>query len=164
MLTILVNFKKGLGGLYLKFIKKFSSMKTSAALSLISISAFLSFLGSYFLNLTMGNIEQFLGILAVVMLDGFFGVCAGIKREGFKTYKALKVLRTLGIWWLILGAILVVEEGFTGAGWLSETIVIPFLVFELISALKNASMLGWINNELLNQLLDKIDKHKGDRQ
>ena len=138
-------------------------MKTSAALLLLSISATLSFLGSYFLDLTLGNIEQFLGIAAVVLLDGFFGIIAGIKREGFKTYKALKVLRTLGIWWVILGAILAVEQGFVGSGWLFETIIIPFLVFEIVSALKNASMSGWIDNNLLNQLLDKIDKHKGER-
>jgi phage-related holin len=139
-------------------------MKTSAALILISVSATLSFLSSYFLDLTLGNVEQFLGIAAVVLLDGFFGIIAGIKREGFKTYKALKVLRTLGIWWIILGCILSVEQGFIGSGWLSETIIIPFLVFQLISALKNASMIGWIQIELLNQLLDRIDKHKGTRQ
>jgi phage-related holin len=138
-------------------------MKTSAALILVSVSATLSFLGSYFLDLTLGNIEQFLGIAAVVLLDGFFGIIAGIKREGFKTYKALKVLRTLGVWWVILGAILAVEKGFVGSGWLSETIIIPFLLFQLISALKNASMVGLIHIDLLNQLLDKIDKHKGER-
>jgi phage-related holin len=138
-------------------------MKTSAALILLSVSATLSFLGSYFLDLTLGNIEQFLGIAAVVLLDGFFGIIAGIKREGFKTYKALKVLRTLGVWWVILGAILAVEKGFVGSGWLSETIIIPFLLFQLISALKNASMVGLIHIDLLNQLLDKIDKHKGER-
>lgn len=138
-------------------------MKTSATLILVSVSATLSFLGSYFLDLTLGNIEQFLGIAAVVLLDGFFGIIAGIKREGFKTYKALKVLRTLGVWWVILGAILAVEKGFIGSGWLSETIIIPFLLFQLISALKNASMVGLIHIDLLNQLLDKIDKHKGER-
>ena len=111
----------------------------------------------------MNNAEQFLGIAAVVLLDGFFGIIAGVKREGFKTFKALSVLRTLSIWWVILGAILAVEKGFVGAGWLSETIIIPFLIFQLISALKNASMIGWIKVELLNQLLDKIDKHKGNR-
>lgn len=138
-------------------------MKTSVTLILFSLSASAAFLCSYFLDLTMSNAEQFLGIAAVVLLDGFFGIVAGIKREGFKTFKALSVLRTLSIWWVILGAILAVEKGFVGAGWLSETIIIPFLIFQLISALKNASMVGWIKVELLNQLLDKIDKHKGER-
>jgi hypothetical protein len=97
------------------------------------------------------------------LLDGFFGVIAGVKREGFKTYKALKVLKSLVAWEVILTAILMIENGFTGTGWLSETIIPPFIVFQLMSALKNASMAGFIKNELLNIILDKIDKHKGDR-
>jgi len=88
---------------------------------------------------------------------------AGIKREGFKTYKALKVLKSIFTWELILTAILMIEKGFPGTGWLSETIVTPFIVFQLMSALKNASMAGFIQNDLLNLILDKIDKHKGDR-
>jgi hypothetical protein len=138
-------------------------MKTSASILLISISASMAFLCSYFLDITMSNIEQFLAIAGVVLLDGFFGVIAGIKREGFKTYKALNVLKTLGVWWVILGAILAVEKGFTGSGWMSETIIIPFLIFQIVSAIKNASMAGLIKAELLNIILDKIDKHKGDR-
>jgi phage-related holin len=39
----------------------------------------------------------------------------------------------------------------------------PFLVFQLISILKNASMVGIVQNELLTQILDKLDKHKGER-
>jgi len=64
----------------------------------------------------------------------------------------------------MLGAILAVEKGFTGAGWMSETIIIPFLVFQIISALKNASMAGFIKVDLLNTILDKIDNHKGIRK
>ena len=45
------------------------------------------FLCSYFLQLTMENAEQYLAVAAVLLLDGFFGVIAGTKREGFKTYK-----------------------------------------------------------------------------
>jgi hypothetical protein len=123
----------------------------------------IGFFCSYFMNLTMENSEQFLAVAAVLLLDGFFGVIAGVKREGFKTYKALKVLKSLVAWEVILTAILMIENGFTGTGWLSETIIPPFIVFQLMSALKNASMAGFIKNELLNIILDKIDKHKGER-
>lgn len=123
----------------------------------------IGFFCSYFMNLTMENSEQFLAVAAVLLLDGFFGVIAGVKREGFKTYKALKVLKSLVAWEVILTAILMIESGFTGTGWLSETIIPPFIVFQLMSALKNASMAGFIKNELLNIILDKIDKHKGER-
>lgn len=137
---------------------------TKSTLLILAASTTMSFLFSYFMELTLGNAEQFLGVACVVLLDGFFGIIAGIKREGFKTFKALSVLRTLGVWWIILGAILSVEKGFVGAGWMSETIIIPFLIFQLISALKNASMAGFIKMDLLNEILDKIDNHKGVRK
>tara|TARA_R110000868_G_scaffold135657_3_gene348227 strand:+ start:760 stop:1098 length:339 start_codon:yes stop_codon:yes gene_type:complete len=111
----------------------------------------------------MDNFEQYLAVVATVLLDGFFGIIAGMRREGFKTYKALKVIRTLIMWIMFLTTILIVERGFTGAGWLSETILIPFIVFQLMSALKNASMSGFIKTDILNVILDKFDKHKGDR-
>jgi hypothetical protein len=137
---------------------------TKSTLLILTATTTMSFLFSYFMELTLGNAEQFLGVACVVLLDGFFGIIAGIKREGFKTFKALSVLRTLGVWWIILGAILSVEKGFIGAGWMSETIIIPFLIFQLISALKNASMAGFIKMDLLNEILDKIDNHKGVRK
>jgi len=112
----------------------------------------------------MGNAEQYLGLVAVVFIDGFFGIAAGIKREGFQTRKAVRVLqRTIG-WILFLTVILMVEKGFVGASWLSEAIIIPFIVLQLISALKNASMAGFIKAEELNKILDRIDNHKGNRK
>ena len=130
----------------------------------IAGSASIGFICSYFMNLTMENAEQFLAVAAVLLLDGFFGVIAGIKREGFKTYKALKVLKSIFTWEIILTVVLMIEKGFPGTSWLSETIITPFIVFQLMSALKNASMAGFIKNELLNIILDKIDKHKGERK
>ena len=134
-------------------------MKTTTVI--LSVSTACAFICSYFFELTMDNADQFLSITCVVLLDGFFGIIAGMKREGFKTYKALSVLRTVVVWWALLGVILTVEKSFQGTGWLSETIVVPFLLFQIISALKNASMAGFIKMDLLNKILDKIDKHKG---
>jgi small basic protein len=111
----------------------------------------------------MGNAEQYMAVLLVLTLDGFFGLIAGMKREGFKTYKALRVLKNIFAWEFILTVVLSIELGFDGTAWLSETILAPFMVFQLISALKNASMAGFIKNELLNEILDRIDSHKGKR-
>ena len=130
---------------------------------ILASTATVGFFCSYFLQLTMDNAEQFLAVAAVLLLDGFFGIIAGIRREGFKTYKALKVLKSIFAWEVILTVILMIEKGFTGTGWLSETVITPFIIFQMISALKNASMSGFIKNELLNIILDKIDKHKGER-
>ena len=137
-------------------------MKTSLLITL-SLTTACAFIGSYFMNLTADNIEQYLSVAFVIFADGFFGVWAGVKREGFRTYKALSVLKTFVFWVVMLSAILTIEKGFTGTSWLSETIMAPFLVFQLVSILKNASMVGVIKNELLTQILDKLDNHKGDR-
>ena len=137
-------------------------MKTTLLMTL-SFTTACAFIGSYFLNLTADNIEQYLSVAFVIFADGFFGMWAGSKREGFKTFRALKVLKTFVFWIIMLSAILTIEKGFQGTFWLSETIIAPFLIFQLISILKNASMVGIIKNELLTQILDKLDKHKGER-
>ena len=137
-------------------------MKTSLLITLSLTTAF-AFITAYFMHLTADNIEQYLAVGLVVFADGFFGVWAGIKREGFQTRRALSVLKTFGFWMIMLSAILSIEKGVAGTGWLSETIMAPFLVFQLISILKNASMVGVVKNELAVQILDKLDKHKGER-
>jgi phage-related holin len=116
--------------------------------------------GSYFLNLTANNSEQYLAVVAIVFMDGFFGIWAGVKTEGFRTYKAIKVIQTLMVWVFMLTGILMIEKGFEGTTWLSETVCAPFILFQLVSALKNAERAGLIKNELLTTILDKIDKHK----
>jgi phage-related holin len=133
-------------------------------LTITSVSALCAFICSYFLNLYMNNQDQYTAVIGVMFLDGIFGIIAGSKREGFKTHKALSVLRNTFVWIMILSTILIVEKGFNGTGWLSEVIVVPFMVFQLISALKNASMAGYIKMSLLNEILDKIDNHKGIRK
>ena len=132
-------------------------------LAITSLSAGVTFMCSYFMNLTMANSDQYLAIVGVMFLDGIFGIIAGTKREGFQTRKAIQVLRNTFAWLVILTAILMVEQGFAGTAWLSEVIIVPFMVFQLISALKNASMAGFIKVGLLNEILDRIDKHKGIR-
>ena len=139
-------------------------MKTNTLFLTAAVSTTMSFICSYFLELYMGNAEQYLALIAIVFVDGFFGISAGIKREGFQTRKAVKVLQRAITWMVLLTAILMVEKGFAGTSWLSETIIVPFIVLQLISALKNASMAGFIKAEELNQLLDRIDNHKGKRK
>lgn len=136
---------------------------TSLSLIISSIGMTMGFMCSYFMELTMQNVEQYLAIVALIFADGFFGVIAGVKREGFKTYKAIKILKNLIFWIIFLTVILGIEANFNGTFWLSETIITPLIIFQLISALKNASMAGFVKIDELNKILDRIDKHKGNR-
>ena len=139
-------------------------MKSTTTLFIAITSMSLGFICSYFMELTMQNAEQYLAITTLVFADGFFGILAGIKREGFKTYKAIKILKTLLFWIIMLTLILVIEKSIPGASWLSETMLMPLVIFQLISTIKNASMSGFIKANVLNQILDSIDKHKGLRK
>jgi hypothetical protein len=135
-------------------------MKFTLLHLILATTTFCTFTLSYLGKLTIDNTEQYLAVIAVAFLDGFFGIIAGAKREGFKTYKALKVLRTTFVWIFILTVLLMVELGFKGTSWLSETVIIPFIIFQIISALKNASLAGFIQHSLLNDILARIDRHK----
>lgn len=139
-------------------------IKSSPILIILSASTVFSFIFTYFFNLTASNTEQYMAVISVMFLDGVFGMISGAKREGFQTRKALKILRNTFVWLCILTVILIMEKGIPGTSWLSEVILAPFMTFQIISALKNASMSGYIKASLLNEILDKIDKHKGERQ
>ena len=107
-------------------------MKTTSLLYMAT--TFFALIGTYFFKLGADNAEQYLAVVAVIMIDGFFGIWAGSKTEGFQTKKALKVLTTLFVWILILTGVLLIEKGFPGTSWLSETVCAPFILFQLISA------------------------------
>jgi phage-related holin len=134
-------------------------MKTTLIITLTLTTA-LAFIGTYFMHLTADNIEQYMAVVFVTFVDGVMGIIAGVKKEGFQTRKALKVPKTAIVWTVMLTCILMIEKGFAGTSWLSETIIAPFIVFQLISILKNAERSDLIKNELLSVILSKIDQHK----
>ena len=86
-----INIMKNQIDLFNSTIQK---LENPINLAIILSTSTLSFIGAYFYDITFNNAESFLAVIAVVLLDGLFGIIAGSKREGFKTYKALKVLRT----------------------------------------------------------------------
>ena len=142
---------------------KYTSLANPLLLTITSVSAFCSFILSYFFEIYLNNIDQYMAVVGVMFVDGIFGIIAGTKKEGFKTFRAIKILKDTFTWLIVLTTILMVEKGFDGTAWLSEVIIVPFMIFQIISALKNASMAGYIKAGLLNEILDKIDKHKGIR-
>jgi hypothetical protein len=142
---------------------RYESLTNPLLLTITSVSAFCTFILSYFFEIYLNNVDQYIAVVGVMFLDGIFGTIAGVKKEGFRTYKAIKILKDTFTWLMVLTTILMVEKGFDGTNWLSEVIIVPFMVFQIISALKNASTAGYIKAGLLNEILDKIDKHKGIR-
>jgi hypothetical protein len=122
----------------------------------IAISAIVTFLVTYSWNIGMANVEQFIAIFAVIFFDGFAGILVAIKNRDFRTYRAIKTIKKLFSWWLILTTSLFIEKAFPGTSFISETLVIPFCLFEALSGIKNLSLAGWIDLGFLKN----IDKHK----
>lgn len=110
--------------------------------------------------LIFDNIDLFRAIGIVVFVDWIFGVAIAFKDKKFKTQKALKIIYYLFTYWSMLFTVLAIEKGFPSAFWLTEGIIMPILVFQLISIIKNLIILGVINNTLAKQIFKNIDRYK----
>tara|TARA_R110000803_G_C11893681_1_gene311221 strand:- start:59 stop:556 length:498 start_codon:yes stop_codon:yes gene_type:complete len=115
---------------------------------------------NFLLGIFISNWMQFMTISAAVILDFVFGVWAGSKLQGFQTRKASKSILKFFAYNTFLYFMLLIESGNPLLMWMSEAIMTPIILFQLISTLKNMSRIGLISNQLLSTLLDKIDKHK----
>lgn len=97
----------------------------------------------------------------VVFLDWVFGTIRALFiDENFLTKKALKLVWYLGAYSLIAFTVLTIELAHPSAFWLSEAIILPLMIFQLISAVKNAALCGIIKQETLLRILSNVDKYK----
>lgn len=135
-------------------------LKTLGDFILASIIAAIGGIAGYFKVIYFDNVAMFEAITWVVVIDCIAGVSVAFKFHKFETQKALKVVYYLATYWILLAMVLQVEKGFPSAFWLSEAIIMPILVFQVISILKSLGLLGIIQNPLLTQILEKIDQHK----
>lgn len=103
---------------------------------------------------------QFIAIFAVVILDAVFGIAKAVKLRNFETNKSFKFIFMLVGFWLLLATVLSIEKGFPFASFLSEAILLPIILFQLVSVLKNMQLVGIISSSTLNKILSYIDKHK----
>lgn len=127
------------------------------------INATVSFLAGilgYFHLLYLDNKDLFSAITMVVVGDWLAGVALAFKRNKFETWKALKIVYYIAAYSFTLAMVLSIEKGYPSAFWLSEAVIMPILVFQTISFLKNLSLLGLIPKSLLTDILNKIDKYK----
>ena len=124
------------------------------------VVGFISAMLGYMEVIIFENIDMFRAISFVVFIDFVFGVIKAIKFGRFRVNRAMKVVYYLVSYWMILFVVLSIEKSHSSAFWLSEAVFLPIIIFQLISALKNASLIGAIPQGLLLKILESIDKHK----
>lgn len=112
------------------------------------------------LNLMISEKFQFIAVVAVVLLDALFGISRALINKQFETQKAFKGVFMMVAFTSLLATVLIIEEGYPFASFLSETVLLPIIVFQVISILKNMQLLGLISGTLLDKIIENIDKHK----
>jgi hypothetical protein len=118
-----------------------------------------SFLG-YFHLIFFDNKDLFLNVAVVIIGDWLAGVAVAIKKDKFQTQKALKFIWYLVAYEGLLAEVLSIEKSYPSAFWLSEAVIMPLLVLQTISMVKNLSILKLIPSRVLSDILARIDKHK----
>ncbi|MFT7283338.1 phage holin family protein [Nonlabens sp.] len=129
-------------------------------LGLLFLSGGIGALLTELLNLMILEIFQFIAIVAVVLLDALLGISRALINKEFETRKAFKGIFMMVAFTSLLATVLIIEKGYPFASFLSETVLLPIIVFQVISILKNMQLLGLISGTLLDKIIDNIDKHK----
>lgn len=119
-----------------------------------------SFILGYSQLIVLDNSNLFMGVVVVVVSDWVMGTILALKNKVWRTRKAIKIVYYIFAYSIILFTVLAVEKAHPSAFFLSETIIMPILVFQIISTLKNASLIGFIPQGLLLNILNNIDSYK----
>jgi len=111
---------------------------------------------SYFIQ----NQMQFAAIAIVVLGDSFAGMARALNESNFRVSKAFKGVYVLVAFMCLLAVTLVIEKAFPYASWLSEAVMLPIILFLIVSILKSLNKIGLIGSDLLTQILSKVERHK----
>ncbi|HMT68797.1 MAG TPA: phage holin family protein [Saprospiraceae bacterium] len=129
----------------------------------VFIRLILSIIGAiigYFTNMINENSNAFVAIGLVVFADFGAGIFKAIYTNTFEIKKALKVVWYFGAYSVLLAIMLSIEKGFQYASWISEAVMLPIIIFQIISMLKNLSIIGIIPKGVLLKILENIDNYK----
>ena len=125
------------------------------------VTAF-SLIFSYVYQLALPHASIFFTIIGICFFDWGLGMALAFKRGKWESRRAVKVFVYILVYSFLLLILAQIEQAFVTAVWVVEGIMLPIILIQLVSVLKNLNKLGLISNELLNSFLAKIDKNKDD--
>lgn len=104
----------------------------------------------------------YLAIVGLIFADHVTGMAIAWKHDKFETRKALRVFWTIcSHTGLLMFATTIARDNQT-LFWLDEGLVIPIVLVNLLSLLKNLALLGFVKHEVAGLLYRKIDAYKND--
>jgi hypothetical protein len=105
---------------------------------------------------------SYFAMIGLILADHVAGMTVAIKGKRFKTQKALRIFWTLIAHTGLLIFATNIARGTESLSWLNEAIFVPICVVNLISLIKNLTLLGLIKKDLANFFYKNIDVHKND--
>lgn len=105
---------------------------------------------------------SFFMLIAIIVMDHFTGMYLAFKGNRFETRKALRIFWTM----LSHSSLLVfannLANGDPALNWLDDGVFVPLCLVNLLSLIKNMSLLGWIKKDFADFLYRKIDTYKNE--
>jgi phage-related holin len=123
-----------------------------------SIGAFTGFVEDWIFS----PAASLFALLALIAADHIVGLVVAWKRGSFDTRKALS------IFWKLLSHIGLLmfannlAKGSMFLGWLNEGIFVPVVLVNMLSLIKNLSLLGYIKKDFAQWINKKVDTYKNE--
>ena len=130
----------------------------------------LVWLGGFSFGALSGSVEEWIispastyySLLLLIALDHVSGVYLAYKNDRFETRKALRIFWTLISHTALLLLSNQLSKGSSALFWLNEAIFVPLVLVNLISLIKNLSLLGFIKKGFADFFYKKVDKYKNE--
>lgn len=129
----------------------------------IVLTLFGAAVGTYFIgfvNTIKVHAAELIVMIVILILDWITGTMVALKNKKFQTRKALRSPMQIIGYFLIAVCVFEVEKVYPLLKFLEAAVILPIVVFNLISVMKNMALIGWIKKGILVKILDNIDTHK----
>ena len=123
-----------------------------------SIGAFTGFIEDWIFS----PAASLLALLALIFADHVAGIAVALKRNSLDTRKMFS------IFWKLLSHVALLmfannlSKGSVFLSWLNEGIFVPIVLINLLSLIKNLSLLGYIKRDFARWIDKKIDTYKNE--
>jgi len=129
-----------------------------AVIGSFSIGAVSGFIGDWIFDPAV----SYFALIGLIVADHITGVTLAMKRNDFQTRKAARIFWTVIAHTALLLFATSLSKGSPSLFWLNEAIFVPLVLINLVSLVKNLSLLGYIKKSFAAFLYKKIDTYKND--
>jgi hypothetical protein len=106
--------------------------------------------------------SSFYALIGLIVADHATGITLAWKRNRFETRKATRIFWTVLSHTALLLFATNLSNGSAALFWLNEGVFVPLVIVNLLSLVKNLSLLGWIKRGVAEFFYRKIDTYKNE--